>query len=193
MSADPVARAIAALDAANAKDPRQEAEGPHELAYARRMSAWLERLRPEASDALRLAVRAQHLERWLVPRTDYPGGKAGYLRWRLDLGRRHAARAGEILAAEGIEPATIARVQALIRKEGLRTDPETQALEDAACLVFLETELASFAAGRDPEKLVDIVRKTWRKMSEGGRSAALGLALDPAAKALVERALSERD
>ncbi len=184
------ARAIAAIDAANAEDPNVEADGPHELVYGRSMSAWLDRLAPDASEALRLAVRAQHLERWRLPRRDYPEGKPGYLRWRSELGRRHAERAGEILADAGYDAATIARVRSLIRKEGLKTDPETQALEDTACLVFLESELASFATGRDPDKVVDIVRKTWRKMSPRGHAAALTIALSPDAAALVAKALA---
>ena len=186
-----LARALDLIDAANAKDPTLEPDGtPHALAYGRRMSAWLDRLTPDASDALRIAVRAQHLERWRVPRDDFPSDRAGYFKWRTRLARMHAERAGAIAAETGYDPATVGRVQALIRKEGLRTDPETQALEDAACLVFLETELADFARRHDEAKLVDILRKTWRKMSARGREAARDLDLPAPAKALVAKALA---
>lgn len=186
-----LAAALARIDAANAHDPNLESDGtPHALAYGRRMSAWLERLAPDASDGLRIAVRAQHLERWRVPRDDFPRDRAGYFRWRTTLARMHAERAGAIAAAVGYDAAVVARIQALIRKEGLRGDPETQTLEDAACLVFLETELADFAARHDEAKIVDILRKTWRKMSANAREAALGLDLPAPLKALVAKAVA---
>jgi hypothetical protein len=185
------ASAIAMIDAAHAEDPQRDAAGrPRELVYAERMSAWLARLAPGASEALRLAVRCQHLRRWLIPRAGYPAGAAGYRRWRADEAASHAKLAAEILAVAGYDAATVARVQALVRKEGLKRDAEAQALEDAACLVFLEDELAAFAAKHDEAKLVPILRKTWAKMSPAGREAALGLALPGPLRALVAKALA---
>ncbi len=189
-----LARALAAIDAANAEDPGTIAlDGrpvARELVYGHRMSAWLDRLAPDASEALRIAVRAQHIERWKVPRTSYPEGRTGYKRWRSDLARRHAERAAGIAAEAGYDEASCARIGELIQKRGLRTDPETQTLEDVACLVFLEHYLGELAAKHDRAKVIDILRKTWPKMSERGHAAALGLALDDEQRALVEDALA---
>ena len=186
--------AIAAFDAANAEDPNsEEAPGgpqPRELLYAQRMSEGLERLYPEASEALRLAARCQHIERWRRPRRDYPEGRVGYLTWRRDAKSFHAERAAEILRGLDYPEQTVARVQSLVRKERMTADPETQALEDAICLVFLTHYFEAFAARHDDEKVVDIVRKTWRKMSDHGREAALALSLPAKAAQLIENALS---
>lgn len=185
--------AIARIDAANAEDPNRVrvdgAQRPAELVYAERMSQVLAALHPEASEPLRLAVRAQHIRRWTMPRDGYPEGRAGYHRWRNDLKRRHAEWAAEILTTTGYGADEIARVGALIRKENLKGDAEAQALEDAACLVFLEHYAEAFAAKHEREKTVEILRKTWGKMSEGGRDAALRLPLSPTVRALVDAAL----
>jgi Domain of unknown function (DUF4202) len=192
-----LAAAIAAIDAFNAADPKRVVVGGRDLAdsvrYAERMTAWIERLEPRASDALRLAARAQHIGRWTIPRTDYPEGPAGYGRWRRDLARFHAETAARILAEAGYDSAIIARVGALIRKEGLGRDPDTQALEDAACLTFLETGFDEFSRRHPDDKVVDIVRKTWRKMSPNGRTLAAELigTLAPDRAALVARAVDE--
>jgi hypothetical protein len=192
-----LAAAIAAIDAFNAADPKRVLVDGREVAdcvhYAERMTIWIERLNPVVSDALRLAARAQHIGRWTIPRTKYPDGVAGYNRWRRDLARFHAETAGGILADAGYDAATIARVGALIRKEGLGRDPETQALEDAACLTFLETGFDEFSRRHPDDKVVDIVRKTWRKMSPQGRALAMELlrALAPDRAALVARAVAE--
>lgn len=189
-----LAAAFAAFDRANAADPNLEdsAEGPQpkELLYGRRMSSFLAELYPEASMELQLATRAQHLERWRIPRKSYPEGRVGYLTWRRDLKAFHAERAAEILRDLGFDEALIARVGALLRKERLKQDPESQALEDVACLVFLTHHFAAFAEGHDDDKLVDILRKTWRKMSDRGRQAALALPLDGKSLQLVETALA---
>jgi hypothetical protein len=186
--------AIARIDAANGEDPNRVrvdgAERPAELVYAERMSQALAALHPEASEALRLAVRAQHIRRWTVPRDGYPAGRAGYHRWRNDLKRRHAEWTAEILTTAGYRPDEIARVSALIRKENLKGDAEAQALEDVACLVFLEHYADAFAAKHEPAKTVEILRKTWGKMSDRGRDAALRLPLSPALRTLVQEALS---
>ena len=185
--------AMAHFDRANAEDPNVEtANGeshPRELLYARRMSEALERFAPDASEVVRLAVRCQHIRRWTAPRDSFPEGRAGYRRWRTELGRFHASTAGGILREVGYDDATVARVQALLRKERLKADPEAQLLEDVVCLVFLSHYLAPFAARHEDEKVVGILRKTWRKMSERGRAAALDLDLAPALRALVARAV----
>lgn len=183
------------LDAAHREDPNRELfegqELPAELLYAERMTRWLERLAPDASEPLRLAARCQHLCRWMIPRNRYPMDRPGYHRWRNELARFHADRGGEILRAVGYDEATIARVQSLVRKERLKLDPEAQLLEDVICLVFLESYFADFARKHDEEKLITILRKTWKKMSPRGHEAALALDLSPAALALVEKALAD--
>src|SRR5262249_30424993 len=132
---------VAAIDAANARDPHTiELDGRSvaaELVYGQRMSATLAGLAPEASETLRIAARGQHIERWTSPRRSYPEGRGGYLRWRKDLQAFHAARVGEIMTAAGYDAAAVGRVGALIRKERLKADIEVQVLEDVACLVFL--------------------------------------------------------
>jgi hypothetical protein len=183
-------RAIELIDAAHAEDPEKDASGEaRELVYARRMSAWLEKLAPGASEALRLAVRCQHLRRWAIARGGYPEGKVGYLRWRKEESLAHAALAGEILARAGYGE-EVKHVQSLIKKERIKHDPEAQLLEDAACLVFLEYEFAAFAVKHGEAKLVDILRKTWGKMSPQGQREALGLQLPAPLRALVEKALA---
>ena len=188
--------ALERIDAAHAEDPdlvvnADGADVAAELAYARRMTSWLDRLEPGALEALRLAVRCQHLRRWTIPRSQYPMTRAGYHQWRTTLARFHADEAAAILRGVGYDEATVARVQSLVRKEGLKTDPETQTLEDVACLVFLEDEFREFARKHDEAKVLAILRRTWGKMSARGRAAALGLDLGPAERALVEKALME--
>ncbi len=188
------ARAIAAIDAANAEDPTriQTAEGlrPKELVHAELLTAWVGRLNPEASEALLLAARAHHLRRWTLPRNSYPPGRTGYLRWRTRLHDIHAEAAAAILATAGYEADTIERVQTIIRKEHLRDDPEVQTLEDALCLVFLDRQLDELTASiADEAKMVSVLRKSWAKMSPAGREFALGLDLTAAGLALVRRAL----
>ena len=187
--------ALARIDAAHAEDPQRELfegeELPAELVYARRMTAWLERLEPEASEELRLAARCQHLRRWTIPRDDYPRDRRGYPAWRNAAKRRHAEDAGEILADAGYEPEEIQRVQDLVLKRRFKADPEAQTLEDVVCLVFLESYFADFAPQYEEEKILDILRKTWRKMSYRGQQAALGLDLPAEARELVEKALAD--
>jgi sirohydrochlorin ferrochelatase len=191
----PFERAFSQIDTANAADPNSvDIDGttrPAELVYSERMSALLQRLVPDASEALRLAARAQHLRRWTIPRETYPMDRAGYHRWRGELKRRHAEWAAEILQDCGFDAPAIERVGQLIRKENLKTDAESQALEDVACLVFLQHYAADFAAKHDREKMIGIVQKTWKKMSDRGHEAALTLALDPAVRELVVEALAD--
>ena len=165
-------------------------EEPKELVYGRQMSGWLIRLDPGAPEALRLAVRAQHIRRWEIPRTDYPEGRIGYLKWRKDLQDFHAKATADILAQCGYEAEEIERVGALLHKERLKSDKDSQALEDVACLVFLDHYFAEFAAKHPEDKLIQIVRQTWRKMSPHGHELALGIDLPADLKRIVEKALA---
>ncbi len=191
---DALGQARTLIDAAHAADPTQTAEGrPAELVYADRMEAWIVKLDSAASPLLRLAARCQHLERWSVSRASFPEGKVGYLNWRRSLYTKQAERARELLVAAGVSTAEAAEVATWVSKSGLKTNPGTQALEDAACLVFLENEIEAFAvqhADYPREKFVDILRKTWRKMSPRAQDLARGLTLPPAIASLVREALS---
>ncbi len=185
--------AIARIDAANAEDPNREfvdgAARPKEVVYAERMTGWLERLAPNASEALRIAARAQHIERWTMPRAEFPDGREGYLRWRTTLAKFHAERTAAIIAEVGYDKSVIDRVKGLLRKHRLKTDPEVQMLEDVACLVFLESYFADFSKQHDEAKIIGILQKTWAKMSPKGHDAALALDMPDDARALVEKAL----
>lgn len=191
--------AIAAIDAVNAEDPSREDAGrgpePAALLYGRRMTGWLLRLAPDASEALRLAARAQHIGRFRIPRADYPEGRDGYLRWRRALAAYHAETAGRLLAGAGYDEGTIARVGDILQKKGLKRDAEVQALEDAACLVFLEHQFSEFSRRHADEKVVGIVAKTLVKMSREGRAEAVKLArtLPADRRELVERAMETED
>ena len=172
-------RATARFDAANAADPNRETvDGvgrPKELVYAERMTAMLGRFAPGAPEVVQLAARCQHIERWKIPRTDYPMDRIGYLQWRKRLNKFHGEVAGRLLHDAGYDPATIARVARLLMKEGLKSDAEAQTLEDVVDLVFFEHYLADFVAkhdGYDAEKFRDILAKTAKKMSPRGRQAA---------------------
>jgi hypothetical protein len=191
---DRLAAAFAAVDEVNARDPRvvasERCDAPADLLYGQRMSARLARFAPDASEALRLAVRAQHIGRSDVPRGAYPEGRAGYRRWRSDLAARHAAAAAAIAERVGYDPAVVARVESIVGKRGRERDPEVQILEDVACLVFLEHYLPEFAARHERAKVVDVVTKTWRKMSTAAHAEALALPLGPAERAIVEDALA---
>ncbi len=160
--------AIAAIDAANAADPKAEA-----LLYGQRMTAELQRLVPDAPDVLQIAARGQHVERWLLPRTDFPEGREGYLTWRREQGRRHALRVAAIMTEAGYDSADCDRAGVLLRKEGIKRDPMVQSLEDVICFTFLRWYFAAFAAEKDPGAVLDIVQKTARKMSTKARSLAL--------------------
>jgi hypothetical protein len=158
--------------------------------HGRLAAEWVADLAPDADDALLLAARAHHLRRWELPRSEYPEGRAGYLRWRRDQKQRHAADVAEILGRVGYEPAEIERVQALVRRDDLtRGDAGAQAVEDAACLVFLETQLADVAPRFDREHLLDVIRKTARKMSPTGLAAVARLPLGEVERSLLADAL----
>ena len=192
--AERFARALAAIDAANAADPATiTVDGeprPKELTHAAMLSQWVLRLVPSPGEALLLAARAHHIRRWTVPRASYPPGRDGYLRWRRDLRAFHAGEVAGILRAEGYDEPLVARVQQIVRKEDLYSDPEVQTLEDGLNLVFLQTQFDEFRERLgDDDKLVAIVRRTWRKMSARGREAALDLDLSEHGRAIVARAL----
>jgi len=185
--------ALAPIDAANAGDPHtivvRGEQRPKEQAHAELVSEWISVLAPGASEALRLAGRAHHLCRWEIPRADYPDGREGYLRWRRALHDHHAERASAILAEHGYDAATIRRVSDLLHKRGLaRGEPEAQVLEDALCLVFIETQYREIAERLSREKLLDVTAKTLRKMSERAKMLALELPLDARDLALIRRA-----
>jgi hypothetical protein len=186
--------AIAAIDAANADDPVRIVVGgverPKELAHAELATQWVRALRPDPSEALLLAARGHHVRRFDVPRATYPDGRAGYLRWRRDLHGHHAEVLAGLLGPLGYDEVTVQRVQAIVRKVGLRDDPEVQALEDALCLVFLETQLRSVRERLDDGKLVDVLAKTARKMSPAGLAAARTLPLDGDSRSLLDAALA---
>jgi hypothetical protein len=190
-------QALARFDAANAQDPNQELfEGkscPKELLYAQRMTAMQQEFAPDASEAVQLAVRCQHICRWKSPRNAYPMDGAGYKQWRTDLYKFHGDTAGAIMREAGYDDVMIARVQALLRKEKLKANAETQLLEDVVDLVFLQHYLADFVkkySHYDEDKLLGILRKTWRKMSEAGHEAALKLNYTPDMLAIIQKALA---
>lgn len=189
-----LAQALAAIDAANAGDPNTiEVRGevrPKELAHAELMTEWLGRLDPNATEAQQVAARAHHLRRWSLPRSSYPDGRAGYLRWRTALRKQHAEEVATLLAPLGYDEATTSRVQAIIGKEGLGQDPQVQTHEDALCLVFLETQLAATADDLGDEKMVGVIQKTAKKMSEQALALAADLPMRERDRALVARALA---
>jgi hypothetical protein len=187
------AAALLRFDEENARDPNLEITGgisrPRELLYAERLTQWVLKLCPEASEALRLAARCQHICRWQSPRENYPMTRAGYLKWRADLKKFHAQKSGEILQAAGYDDETIRRVRDLNLKKIFPADPEVRVLEDALCLVFLEFQFAALAAKSDDEKMINAVRKSWEKMTEAARAEALKLSYGEREKNLIGRAL----
>lgn len=173
-------KATALIDAANREDPNPEmVDGkpfPKELLYSQRMSDMLQRYASDADEAIQLAVRAQHIERWKSPRDAYPAGRKGYLHWRKDLYTFHAETAAGLLAQAGCSVETIERVTQAVRKQGLKSNPDTQLLEDVIGLVFIEHYMEDFAARHpdyDEAKWLDIIRKTWKKMSPQANKFAL--------------------
>ncbi len=186
-------QAIEKIDAANAQDPNHETvDGqtfPKEILYSQRMGKWLEQLEPEASEALLLAARSQHICRWEIPRTQFPEGREGYHEWRTTLYQFHADKTTEILQEVDYDKTTIAQVQKLLMKKQLKIDPEVQALEDVICLVFLENYFADFSQKHDEEKIIHILRRTWKKMSSHGREVAMSLELSPEQRTVLDKAI----
>lgn len=188
-------QAIQQFDQANAKDPNQDlvdgVEQPRELVYSQRLMGWVLKLNRDASEALLLAARSQHICRWESPRSNYPMDRAGYLKWRADLKIFHAEKAGSILGELGYDKGTIEHVKSLNLKENLGKDPDVQVLEDALCLMFLQYQFSDLAKKATDEKMVNAIRKSWGKMSEEGRAAALELEFDLNEKRLLDLAFKE--
>lgn len=188
-------QALLYIDEANSADPNHDIDETgtniaKELLYGQRMSTVLNQLYPDASIHLQIAARAQHIERWKSLRSDYPEGRTGYKKWRAELGLFHAKKAAECMALAGYSTEECERVKYLIQKRQLKNDKETQALEDCACIVFLRFYFDAFIIKHDDDKLINILQKTWAKMSDHGRAAALKLTFSPKAQELIERALT---
>ena len=190
-------QAFVKFDAANATDPNQDVfEGviyPKELLYAKRMTAMLKHFEPDASEALQLAARCQHICRWKISRNNYPMDRVGYKCWRVELYKFHGETAGGIMRAVGYDEEMIASVQALLRKEKLKNNPESQILEDVVGLVFLQYYLVDFVnkySHFEEEKLLNILRKTWKKMSEKGHITALKFNFPPELQAVIHKVLT---
>ena len=183
------------FDAANSLDPNLEiVEGiarPRELVYAERLTQWVVKLCPDASEELRLAARCQHLCRWSIARGSYPMTRAGYLKWREDLKKFHAEQAGAILRTAGYPEETVVKVQALNRKQHFPQDPDSRVLEDALCLVFLEFQFAGLAAKTRDDKMINALQKSWKKMTPLAREQAMQLQFGPKEILLLERALAQ--
>lgn len=190
---DKLEKAFALFDDYNKQDPNTLVYNgttfAHEYFYAKELYNWVLKLDPQASEALQLASRSQHIGRWKVPRETYPAGKTGYLNWRTDLAKFHATTAGELMQQAGYDEDMIAHVQRIILKQKIKLDDEVQLMENALCLVFLEFQLDDFIQKHDEEKLIHILQKTWKKMSQPGRDAALSLNYSDASKALIGKAL----
>ena len=187
--------AFALFDEANVQDPNIELYNdksyPKEVLYSIRMTDKLNEFLPEASEALQLAARCQHIRRWEIARDSYPMDRVGYLKWRQDLKKFHASEASIILQSIGYNDTIISEVSSLLQKKHLKKNPDTQALEDVICLVFLEFYFEPFAAKHSDEKTIDIIQKTWRKMSKKGHNAALKLPLSQDSLALIQSALKD--
>ena len=188
-------KAIALFDAYNRQDPNtivwQGTAYPAEYFYALQLYNWVNRLDASPAEALLLASRSQHIGRWKVPRDQYPAGKPAYFKWRTGLAAFHADKAGELMQEAGYDAEMIAAVQRIIRKEQLRTEHNVQVIENALCLVFLEFQYADFLARHDEEKVIRILQKSWAKMTQPGREAALTLTFDEKGKRLLEQALNK--
>lgn len=187
-------KAVALFDEANKQDPNKELfegkEYPKELLYAQRMTNCLNEFAPNSSEALQLAIRCQHICRWEIPRDSYKMNRVGYLTWRKDLKDFHVKKASEILKEVGYSEEEIAEVAFLLQKKQLKKNADTQTLEDVVCLVFLEFYFSKFSEKYSEEKLIDIIQKTWKKMSEKGHEAALKINYTNAALNLIQKALS---
>ena len=195
MAVERLRAALAAIDRVNAGDPNtlvvDGVELPKEPTHARMMSDWLVRLDPGADEEQAIAARAHHLRRWSVPRSSYPEGRSGYLRWRASLQRQQAAEVADLLAPLGYDEGEVGRVQDIIQKRGLGTDPAVQTHEDALCLVFLTTQLDALAAEVGDTRIVNVLTRTLAKMSARGRAVALDLPLSDHSARLLRLALDQ--
>ena len=186
-------KAIQKIDQENQQDPNSEwwngQEFPKEFLYSQRMTEWLQKFSPKASEALQLATRSQHICRWTIPRDSYPMDRKGYLQWRTELKGFHANKAEEILQSAGYDQELIERVKSLILKKRMKTDAESQTLEDVVCLVFLEYYLSDFAQKHQEDKVIAILQKTWKKMSDEARKVALSQEYRETDLELIKKAL----
>lgn len=182
------------IDNVHAQDPNTVVingeDQPYELHYSREMSAYLEKHSPGSSDLLRIAICAQHLRRWEVPRNSYPMNKGGYQSWRTALKHRQAGLVFQICLDNGYSEDDSNRVASLVRKENITHDDETRILEDVACLVFLDDQFEEFKKHHDDKKIITILRKTWDKMTERGHELALEISMSSHAKSLITEAVS---
>ncbi|MWW23825.1 DUF4202 domain-containing protein [Algibacter lectus] len=186
--------AIALIDKKNAEDVNTYSvsgmEYPKELLYSQRMSRTLLQFDPNASKALQIAARAQHICRWKIARNEYPMDRVGYLKWRQDLKQMHAELTGDILKEVGYDDEFIDRVKAIVLKKLIKKNKESQTIEDVICLVFLDFYFDEFAAKHSDEKIIDILQKTWKKMSDEGHAEALKIKFTEKSLALVKEAIS---
>jgi hypothetical protein len=197
-SGNPLDKVLAAIDAVNQEDPNStlinDQNQPKELVYGQYMSECLNQYWPESSENLKIAVRAQHIKRWHFHRSEFPEGKQGYLTWRKELGKFHAETAKQLMLANGYDETSAEKTACIIRKEKLKSNSDSQTLEDVACLVFLQYYFNEFAAKytekNNEEKIIRILQLTWKKMSERGHEIALSLTLPAHLAALVNKALS---
>ncbi|MBP7080145.1 MAG: DUF4202 domain-containing protein [Rhodocyclaceae bacterium] len=188
---------IALIDQANSADPNMDEGQPKELLYSQRMSAMLQRFSSDADEVAQLAVRAQHIRRWVVPRDSYPATREGYLMWRKSLYKFHADEAGRLMHQAGYDEVMIERVKSAVSKRGIKANADTQLLEDVSALVFIEHYLLAFSqtkADYDEAKWIDIIAKTWKKMSVAAQAFALSgkLALPAALIPLIVKAVEEK-
>jgi hypothetical protein len=190
-------KAIALFDAYNQRDPhiitQEGISYPAEYFYSLQLWYWVRRLQPDAGEALLLASRCQHIGRWEIPRSEYPAGKAGYYSWRTGLAKFHADKAGELMREAGYDAGIGDAVRSILLKENLRTSPDMQVMENALCLVFLQFQYEDFEKTQEEEKMIRILKKTWTKMSQPGRDAAMGLVFSERGKELIGKALAGQD
>jgi hypothetical protein len=190
---DKIDKAFALFDEYNKRSPEHiiwdGEDFPIEYFYSLKLYNWVQKLEPHASESLLLASRSQHIGRWEIPRNSYPEGRVGYLKWRQELSRFHAAKATALMAEAGYDRAEQDKVKEIILKQKLKLNPDVQTIENALCLVFLEFQFDDLISRQSEEKMIDILRKTWAKMSEPGQTMALTLNYSPAGKALLEKAL----
>jgi hypothetical protein len=191
---DRIERAFELFDAYNRQSPEhliwENEDYPAEYFYAVKRYEWVKKLDPQASESLLLASRSQHIGRWEIARDTYPEGRAGYLKWRSDLAKFHALKAEEILTSVGYDNEITDRVRQIILKQKIKADSEVQTIENALCLVFLEYQFDDLIAKVSEEKMIDILRKTWAKMSDPGRNMALSLQYSEEGKQLIQKALN---
>jgi len=190
---DRLEKAFSLFDEYNKQSPEtliwQGTEYPTEYFYALKLYEYVRKLKPEAPESLLLASRSQHIGRWEIARKSYPDGRIGYLKWRSDLGKFHAQKASELLVEAGYEESEITRVREIILKQRIKADEDVQTIENALCLVFLEFQFDDLIQKLSEDKMIDILRKTWGKMSEPGREAALAMKYNEVGTSLLQKAL----